>query len=121
MPSDDVSVFYKTSGDLCRVLKQFSEHIRTTTKSPVIDGPPPASSDIVIHEKTKVCHCRCHSCVGDIILVIDITYDVSLLYIYPPQSDVYISRLSKDLQISPVWQTAELARLVHGGRLVDNV
>ena len=56
MPSDDVSVFYKTSGELVRVLVEFSEHIQNSTKSPVIAGQPPASSDIIINEKTKVCH-----------------------------------------------------------------
>ncbi|KAK2183211.1 hypothetical protein NP493_320g02008 [Ridgeia piscesae] len=66
-PRDEVNVFYKMSRDLCRVLQQFSEHIHTTTKSPVIDGPPPAGSDIVIQQKTNVCRCR---------LVIDIAYDM---------------------------------------------
>ena len=56
MPSDDVSVFYNTSGELGRVLVEFSEHIQNSTKSAVIAGRPPASSDIVINEKTKVCH-----------------------------------------------------------------
>jgi len=58
MPCDDITVFYKTSGNLARVIPDYSDFIFATIKQPLqpFAGSPPTGAEIsvIVSDNAKV-------------------------------------------------------------------
>ncbi|XP_076447900.1 isoleucine--tRNA ligase, cytoplasmic-like [Babylonia areolata] len=54
MPSDDIVVYYQASGDLGRIVQQFSDFILATIKQPLKPYPVPPSDNIIIAESMPI-------------------------------------------------------------------
>jgi len=58
MPSDDITVFYKTTGSLARIIPDYYDFIFATIKQPLkpFTGSPPSGSDvyIIVSDNAKV-------------------------------------------------------------------
>jgi len=63
MPSDDITVFYKTTGNLARIIPDYYDFIFATIKQPMkpFAGSPPTGSDIcfIDSDKAKVISLSC--------------------------------------------------------------
>jgi len=61
MPSDDITIFYKTAGNLARIIPDYYDFIFATIKQPMITftSSPPSGSDIdfIVSDKAKVILC----------------------------------------------------------------
>jgi isoleucyl-tRNA synthetase len=54
LPSDDITVFYKATGALCRIIPAFEEFIFATIKQPLILWQTAPAGGIIIQENTKI-------------------------------------------------------------------
>ena len=57
-PSDDITVYYKTSGGLAKVVPEYSEFIFGTIKQPLVPYPVPAGAEVITKENAKVSTCN---------------------------------------------------------------
>ncbi len=53
-PSNDITVFYKTTDGLSRIIRDYKEFIYQTTKQPMRPYPVQPGVDTIISDKTKV-------------------------------------------------------------------
>lgn len=76
MPSDDITIFYKTGGTLTNVIVEFRDFIFATIKQPMVPftvSPPSGSGINVIATDTTKVRCKCLSInVSDVIVVVGI-------------------------------------------------
>ena len=58
MPSDNITVFYKTTGNLARIIPDYYDFIFATIKQPMtpFTGSPPTGSDVyfIVSDSAKV-------------------------------------------------------------------
>ena len=55
MPTDDITIFYETSGDLERVCRELKDLILDTIKQPLVTPIPSDAGHALIQESNKVC------------------------------------------------------------------
>jgi len=78
MPSDDITVFYKTTGSLARIIPDYYDFIFATIKQPLkpFTGSPPSGSDvyIIVSDNAKVISFFLHYfAILDILLILHLT------------------------------------------------
>lgn len=54
MPSDKITVYYKASENLDKIIKEFSDYIGNAIKQPFVPFPVPASETVYIQESMDV-------------------------------------------------------------------
>lgn len=54
MPSDKITVYYKASENLDKIIKEFSDYIGNAIKQPFVPFPVPASEMVYIQESMDV-------------------------------------------------------------------
>lgn len=54
MPSDKITVYYKASENLDKIIKEFSDYIGNAIKQPFVPFPVPASETLYIQESMDV-------------------------------------------------------------------
>lgn len=54
MPSDKITVYYKASENLDKIIKEFSDYIGNAIKQPLVPFPVPASETVYIQENMDV-------------------------------------------------------------------
>lgn len=54
MPSDKITVYYKASENLDKIIKEFSDYIGNAIKQPLVPFPVPASETVYIQESMDV-------------------------------------------------------------------
>ena len=57
-PSDDITVYYQTSGNLARIIPEYKEFIFNTIKQPLLPYPVPSHTELIVQEKMKVIYYR---------------------------------------------------------------
>lgn len=58
VPSDNITVYYKASPDLDKIMTDFSDYIYSTIKQPLSPFPVLPGNKTIIHEATQVCFVR---------------------------------------------------------------
>lgn len=54
MPSDKITVYYKASENLDKIIKEFSDYIGNAIKQPLVPFSVPASETVYIQESMDV-------------------------------------------------------------------
>ena len=54
VPTDDITIYYKTSKNLCGIMKDFKEFIDSTVKKPLLPYPVPAGTEVIVSETANV-------------------------------------------------------------------
>ena len=54
MPTDKITVYYKASGNLEKIIQEFNDYICNSIKQPLIPFPVPASETVYLQESMNV-------------------------------------------------------------------